>query len=183
MTRYKWVSHSDKSTNPPSVVRLRDVGILLDGTLHNPNGYPDDDVRSAVLSADARLHERRSDAAKKAVATRKIRTAKRVYAIAKRITLNGEPIGPRASCIICGRGLGDQQSIDRGIFGVLATSAGRDKEPGSLKLARAFATASTNFPMIRRDAASQRCSLHHRHRHHSKPNSTPWHRGCLCHHA
>jgi hypothetical protein len=106
MTRYKWVSHSD---------RLRDVGILLDGTLHNPNGYPDDDVRSAVLSADARLHERRSDAAKKAVATRKIRTAKRVYAIAKRITLNGEPIGPRASCIICGRGLGDQQSIDRGI--------------------------------------------------------------------
>jgi hypothetical protein len=36
--------------------RLFDVGILDDGTLYNPRGYPDDLVHSAVLAADARRH-------------------------------------------------------------------------------------------------------------------------------
>jgi hypothetical protein len=31
-SRYKWVKHEG--------VRLYDVGILADGSLHNPNGYP-----------------------------------------------------------------------------------------------------------------------------------------------
>ena len=46
--------------------RLRDLGILPDGTLHNPNGYPDDVVKAAVLSADQQRHDRRSRAAKEA---------------------------------------------------------------------------------------------------------------------
>ena len=57
-SRYKWVNHEGE--------RLYEVGILADGTLHNPRGYPDDVVRAAVLAADARKHERRSRAAKKA---------------------------------------------------------------------------------------------------------------------
>ena len=39
MSRYRWVYHNE--------AKLYDVGILPDGTLHNPRGYPDDDVRSA----------------------------------------------------------------------------------------------------------------------------------------
>jgi hypothetical protein len=44
MGRYKWVYH--------------------DNARHNPNGYPEDIVRTAVLAADTRRHERRSAAAK-----------------------------------------------------------------------------------------------------------------------
>ena len=105
--RYKWVWHGGE--------RLFDVGILDDGTLHNPRGWPEDIVRAAVMAADERRHARRSQAAKKAAETRRQRTAKRVYAVAKRLTLQGNPVGPRNSCVICGRGLGDQQSIDRRI--------------------------------------------------------------------
>jgi hypothetical protein len=92
MSKYNWVRHNGE--------KLFDVGVLPDGTLHNPRGYPDDDVRSAVLAADARRRER---------------TARLTYVVAKRLTLDGESIGPRDSCAICGRELGDQQSIARGI--------------------------------------------------------------------
>ena len=105
MSVYKWVHHNGTT--------LYSVGILPDGTLHNPRGYPDDDVRSAVLATDARRHERRSQAAKKAGDTRRRRIAQKIYAVAKRLTLNGASIGPQNTC--AGRGLGDQQSIERGV--------------------------------------------------------------------
>ena len=108
--RYKWV-FTDLSTGE----KLYSVGILADGTLYNPNGYPDELVRTAVLAANARCHERRSKAAKQAAETRRQRTAKQVYAVAKRLTQGGNPIGPRKNCVICGRGLSDQPSIARGI--------------------------------------------------------------------
>jgi hypothetical protein len=106
MSRWKSVWHGE--------TKLYDVGILPDGTLHNPRGYPDDIVRAAVLSADARWHERRSEAAKKAGATRPRRRQKRVAQIAARI-LAGHDIDERTNCAICGRGLGDPASIKRGI--------------------------------------------------------------------
>ena len=53
MSKYNWVRHNGE--------KLFDVGILPDGTLHNPRGYPDEDVRSAVLAADARRRERRKE--------------------------------------------------------------------------------------------------------------------------
>jgi hypothetical protein len=90
------------------------VGILPDGSLHNPNGYPEDVVRAAVLAADVRKHERRSVAAKEAAITRYDRQEKRVYAVAKRIK-DGGHFGPRKNCIICKRILSDEQSIARGI--------------------------------------------------------------------
>jgi hypothetical protein len=34
--------------------RLFDIGILADGSLHNPNGYPESDVRAAIQEAQER---------------------------------------------------------------------------------------------------------------------------------
>jgi hypothetical protein len=93
--------------------KLLQVGIWPDGTLWNPNGYPDDIVRTAVLEADERKRIRRSDAAKKAAETRRERRDKKVYAVAKRIGEGGR-YGPRQRCMICSKGLVDQHSIDRG---------------------------------------------------------------------
>jgi hypothetical protein len=66
-------------------VRLCDAGILPDGTLHNPGGYPDDIVRAAVHAEGERCHKRRSQAASKAAEMRQRRQEKRVCAVAKRI--------------------------------------------------------------------------------------------------
>jgi hypothetical protein len=106
MSRYQWVHHNE--------TKLFQVGIWPDGTLWNPNGYPDDTVRTAVLEADERKRIRRSNAAKKAAETRRGRRAKKIYAVAKRI-VDGGHYGPRRRCVICGKGLADQQSIERGI--------------------------------------------------------------------
>ncbi len=46
MSRYKWVWHHDGTT------RLYEVGIMPDGSLYNPRGYPEDDVRSAVVCTE-----------------------------------------------------------------------------------------------------------------------------------
>jgi hypothetical protein len=104
--RYKWVYHDD--------TKLYEVGILADGTLHNPRGYPEDVVRAAVLAADARRHERRSKAAEKAGETRRRRQHLRTAAVARRI-LAGQGIGAQQRCAICGRGLDDPASIERGV--------------------------------------------------------------------
>jgi hypothetical protein len=109
MSRYKWVWLNDERRE-----RLFQVGILDDGTLYNPNGYPEDVVRTAVLAADSRHHERRSHAAKEAAKTRQERQQAKVYIVARRIVA-GKGIGHRSHCYICGRGLSDRQSIDRGI--------------------------------------------------------------------
>ena len=106
MSRYKWINFNGG--------RLLDVGILRDGSLWNPHGYPEPDVRAAVAAADDRRRVRRSASARMAGVTRRIRQEKRVYEIAKRI-VEGQNIGPREHCDICGRGLTDKESIDRGI--------------------------------------------------------------------
>jgi hypothetical protein len=106
MSRYRWVYHADGTT------KLYDVGIWSDGTLYNPNGYSDELVRTAVLAADQRWHERRSKRAKKAAETRRRRRKEKLHAIAKRDTVK---IGPRRHCYICGRHLDDPESVARGI--------------------------------------------------------------------
>jgi len=60
MTRYRWINHGGQG--------LRDVGVLPDGTLHNPNGYPDELVREAVRCADERCAERKRQATAKGIA-------------------------------------------------------------------------------------------------------------------
>jgi hypothetical protein len=103
---WRWIRHDGD--------RLYDVGTNADGTLHNPNNYPADTVRAAIAGAEQRLHERRSKAAKKAAQTRQARKERLVYETARRI-VDGHVFGPRRNCCICGRGLGDEQSIERGI--------------------------------------------------------------------
>jgi hypothetical protein len=124
MSRYNWVrcpAGCQGHPAPPNTLnptyytsRLFDVGINADGTLHNPNSYPEDVVRTAITAADARRHERRSQGAKKAAETRRKRQAARVHIIARRVAAN-QGTGPRHHCYVCGRELGDPQSIARGI--------------------------------------------------------------------
>jgi Family of unknown function (DUF6011) len=109
MTRYRWVWRDAEKSE-----RLFAVGILLDGSLYNPNSYPEDIVRAAVLAANACRHERRSAAAQKAAETRRERQKAKVHHIARRVAAN-QNCGPRHRCYVCGRKLDDPQSIARGI--------------------------------------------------------------------
>ncbi len=106
MTRWKFVRHEGAT--------LHSVGVDPDGTLHNPNGYPEDVVRAACAAAGQRRHARRSAGARKAAGTRRRRTEARIYQVARRI-VDGHVLGPASNCQICGRGLGDPDSIERGI--------------------------------------------------------------------
>jgi hypothetical protein len=107
--RWKWVWRDASKTE-----RLYAVGIEADGTLFNPNGYPENIVRAACLATEARRHERRSQAAKEAAKTRDKRKELRVWETAKRIVAE-EQTGPREHCYVCGRYLTDPESIARGI--------------------------------------------------------------------
>jgi hypothetical protein len=110
MSIWKRIYHGD------SRLALSDIGILPDGSLHNPNGYPEDVVRAAVLGAETRRHKTRSKAAREAAETRRRRHEQKVYDIAKQLVLgDGTPIGPRSHCVICGKFLNDPESIARGI--------------------------------------------------------------------
>jgi hypothetical protein len=109
MTTYRWVRHVHDNE-----MKLYEVGILPDGTLHNPRGYPDDIVRASVLAADERCHQRRSEAAKKAGETRRLRQARLVYEVAALIIKHGR-LAPCSNCRICGKALDDPQSIERAI--------------------------------------------------------------------
>lgn len=104
--RWKFIRHEGTT--------LYQVGVDADGSLYNPNGYPADAVRAAVAAAERHEHERRSRSARQAAATRRSRQDKRVYETARRI-IAGENFGPRERCCICGRGLADPDSIQRGI--------------------------------------------------------------------
>jgi hypothetical protein len=95
---------------------LFNVGILADGTLHNPNGYDEALVREAVRRADERWHARCSAAARKAAITRQRRLEKRIHEIARELKDNRWKMrGPRPNCFVCGKGFSDGESKARGI--------------------------------------------------------------------
>jgi hypothetical protein len=110
--KYRWILRDTEPGTRRDL--LYDVGILADGTLHNPHGYPEDVVRSAVSAAIERGKKDRSDAAKKAAVTRGVRMERKVYEVVRQLGL-GHKYGPSASCCICGKLLDDPQSIERGI--------------------------------------------------------------------
>jgi hypothetical protein len=113
MTMFKWVTVADGSRYRRNE-RFYNVGFRKDGTLHNPNGYPDDEVRAAVAAAEERRHQRRQEGAAKAAATRRRRQERRVYEVAQKIATGGT-YGPARRCVVCLKGLSDPESIDRGI--------------------------------------------------------------------
>jgi len=97
---------------------LFSVGINDDGTLWNPNGYPEDVVRAAVLAADeqkrTRITKNRKEGAQQAAKTRKRRHEIKLQAIVKKM-LRDESIGPSTHCVLCKKQLSDPQSLARGI--------------------------------------------------------------------
>jgi hypothetical protein len=111
-TKYQYVKAESRVNGPARV--LCNVGILADGTLYNPNGYPEDLVRATVLAANKRQRQRRSEGAKKAASTRKARHEKKIYEVVQNLRL-GHRYGPADYCVICHKELGDSESIERGI--------------------------------------------------------------------
>ena len=73
---------------------LHHIGIKVDGTLWNPNGYPEDMVRTAIAGAEARAHERRSKAAHKAAATRARRRVLKINRIVQEYRAKGSSSRP-----------------------------------------------------------------------------------------
>ncbi len=90
------------------------VGFFEDGTLRNPNGYPEEIVRAAVIAAIERRQQKRSNAAKAAAKTRNKRQEKKIYETARRLVADGE-LTPGLHCDICGKHLDDPVSIARAI--------------------------------------------------------------------
>jgi Family of unknown function (DUF6011) len=111
--RWRWVLQDGRSLQDGGR-RLHDVGILEDGTLHNPNGYPEAVVRAAIQAAEVRLHARRSQSALRAGEARRRRRERKVYLVARGIS-SGRAFGPQTHCVICWKWLSDPDSITRGI--------------------------------------------------------------------
>jgi hypothetical protein len=105
--RYRFVTASNGQM-------LFRVGMLADGSLHNPNGYDPDLVRTAVLAAIERDHKRRSDGAKRAAKTRARRVEKMIHQAARQLIAR-EKFEPQDHCRICGKALTDSTAISRGI--------------------------------------------------------------------
>jgi hypothetical protein len=74
--------------------RLYEISVYRDGTITNPNGYPEDLVRAACAARKAEKHARRSEGAKKAAVTRAERAKLLVKKIAMKIVAE-EVTGPR----------------------------------------------------------------------------------------
>ena len=120
---FRWVrdyrGKPEEQPGTPIAERLRagklyDVGIRVDGTLHNPNGYPEDVVRRSLEETLARYHEACSKAAKKAAVTRAIRRKNKINVIAKSIAAKSG-VKPGTHCYVCGKSHTDAESIARGI--------------------------------------------------------------------
>lgn len=92
----------------------RDVGINEDGSLHNPNGHPEEPVCAAIADALEAERRRRSAGARIASTTRAERHEKQLYRAARRV-LEGLQVANSTHCDICKKALTDEQSIARGI--------------------------------------------------------------------
>jgi hypothetical protein len=88
--------------------------INQDGSLHNPNGYPEEVARAAALWADEQKHQKLIEGRKRGVETAKRRREQRIAKITRDF-LFGKHIGNLSHCAICSKALGDPTSISRGI--------------------------------------------------------------------
>jgi hypothetical protein len=117
-TRWRWLTHGTR--------RIKDVvvcvagGSIVDASATDGSaivsavdGIPPGDVVRAVFTAYAQRHARRSERATRASVTRKQRQERAVYRAAEDLKAN--KLTPRQTCRICGRGLSDPDSFNRGI--------------------------------------------------------------------
>jgi uncharacterized protein DUF6011 len=93
---------------------FHEVAIRDDGSLWNPNNYPEAAVRQAIADAEARLQARKQESIKRGVEKRAQRREQRIWAAADAIR-TGAGIGPRDTCFCCRKALTDPPSIARGI--------------------------------------------------------------------
>lgn len=118
--RWRWLRSTSATYQGVRITQEGDVS-CEEAVLHHPEHrrVPGDEVDSAALLQAAAGALRRDAAARrriaeKAAVTRKRRRELKISSTAEAIRV-GKVLGPRSSCVICGRGLADQHSIDRGI--------------------------------------------------------------------
>src|SRR5699024_6489958 len=106
---WHWIGRRDDRINGVTVA-MHD-GVITEAVADDC----DDTARIIRVVHDALVqsHAARSRSAKKAAQKRAERMAKATYEAARR--LKQDTLAPKHNCIICGRGLGDDESIQRGI--------------------------------------------------------------------
>ena len=102
----------------PDVPLYVNVGFYHDGSLYNPDGYPEEAARAYIepryLEWKQERDERRKAGAAKAAKKRRHRREQRIHT-AGAVLLREEPLGPRDDCYICHKKLDDEESVARGI--------------------------------------------------------------------
>ena len=103
--RWKWVRYEGERIDWPE--------FRADGTAR-AEGVSERTVLEALVNANRKLRDKRSRAARAAAETRARRRDKELYRIAHTINVGGRT-GPQMHCLLCGRGLTDEESIARGV--------------------------------------------------------------------
>jgi hypothetical protein len=111
---FRWRRVYGPPTEPHGDTRVyRNCWIEPTGELHNPNQYPEAEVRAAIEEADIREANRLAGAMKRRVATRKQRRELRIHEVARKILARAAIDEKR--CYICRKKLADLESVARGI--------------------------------------------------------------------
>ena len=100
----------------PNGDKVRNVRVVVDGGVSRlcfDGGFTEAEVREVAIQTLRRKKQRRSDSAKKASVTRKSRVDQMVHVVAKHYTEN--KLQPSSFCLICGRFVGDPESVKRGV--------------------------------------------------------------------
>jgi hypothetical protein len=113
--RYSWIYDRDQGRRISNVA-IRIVDGELVATYDKTVETSDQRVIELVAEAEARRHERRSEAAKQAAITRSHRKKRLIYQWAEAF-LRGVSLvdKPSSHCHICGKRMSDQESQKRGI--------------------------------------------------------------------
>jgi len=104
---WDWIGYTDKV--------IREVTFSADGSVCSSSDSDEITTLRALVTANRRVKQRRSKAAKKAAATRTRRRELKLARVVQRWEDTGLLPGPRYSCALCGRGVTDPESIKRGI--------------------------------------------------------------------
>jgi hypothetical protein len=105
---------SSSLSRRPSTGSNRQRQGKLDGTLYNPNNYPHEIVWEILDWIAEEKRQRKADAIRRGVATRKRRRELKINEIAMAL-IRGDGIGSQMVCACCKKVLGDPESIERGI--------------------------------------------------------------------
>lgn len=106
MKKYSYVKYQGN--------RYYNIGQEQDGTFYNPKNYPHEIVWEILEWIAEEKRQRKADAIRRGVATRKRRRELKINEIAMAL-IRGDGIGSQMVCACCKKVLGDPESIERGI--------------------------------------------------------------------